>query len=108
MKKFPHLVQMHRTHAADGLVCMSVNTVDVEPADREKALTFLKEKGAAFPNFVLKDTEPNAEKWDERYPTAPTPLLMLFDRKGDRVKAYEEPPADEELEAEVKRLLAER
>jgi hypothetical protein len=107
VKKFPHLVQMHRTHAADGLVCMSLNAVDTEPADRERALTFLKEQGATFPNFILVDSEANEERYGEQYPTGAPPTVILFDRKGNRVKVLDS-PEEHEVEAEVKRLLAEK
>ena len=105
MKNFPHLVQMHTTHAAAGLVCMSVNAVETDPADRTRILKFLSEKGATFPNFVLKDTEANEERWKAQYPTIPPPLVLLFDRQGNRVKVFDEPD-HHVIEAEVKRLLA--
>ena len=99
---------MHRTHAADGLVCMSLNAVDTDPADREKVLAFLTEQGAAFPNFILKDdNEASAERYAKEYPTDAPPIVILFDRKGNRAKVLEQ-PEEAEVEAEVKRLLAEK
>ncbi|OWK38503.1 TlpA family protein disulfide reductase [Fimbriiglobus ruber] len=105
VKKFPHLVQMAKDHAAEGLVCMSLNPVDLEPADREKALKFLKAKGAAFPNFVVKDTEENEKKWSKQYPTTVTPALILVDRKGEVVKVITDEPNVEAIDAEVRKVL---
>ena len=98
---------MHRTYAADGLVCMSLDAVDTDPADRDKALAFLKEQGATFPNFLLKDNEANTERYGKDYPTDSPPTVILFDRKGNRVKVIEGPD-EAAIEAEVKRLLAEK
>jgi hypothetical protein len=105
VKKFPHLVQMHRTFAADGLVCMSVNSVDTDPGEKEKVLKFLTEKGASFPNFILKDSEENWKKWNDKYPTNVPPTIILFNRKGEQAKVLET-PNDREVEDEVKKLLA--
>ncbi len=103
----PHLVEMHHKYAADGLVCMTVDKEDADPGDRANALKFLQEKGAAFPNFLLKDTEANEKKWDEKYPTYATPLIVLFNRKGEKVQVYDKPD-DDEIEAQVRKLLAEK
>src|SRR5262245_3721896 len=48
-REFPHLVELHQTHAKDGVVCMSV-TVD-EASQQEAALKFLQNQNATFPNF---------------------------------------------------------
>ena len=99
---------MHRTYAADGLVCMSLDAVDTDPADREKVLAYLKQQGATFPNFILKDdNEANEERYGKDYPTGNPPTVILFDRKGNRVKVIEKPEVAA-VEAEVKRLLAEK
>jgi thiol-disulfide isomerase/thioredoxin len=107
VKKFPHLVAMHRKYAAKGLVCVSLNPVDTEPKDKAKVEKFLTEKGAAFPNFILDDSEENWKKWNEKYPTNVTPAVILFDRTGARVKVIEE-PEDAKVEADVEKLLAEK
>jgi thioredoxin-related protein len=109
VKKFPHLVQMHRKFGSQGLVCMSLNAVDLDAKDQAKVLEFLKEKEANFPNFLLKDDKPIPEL-AEKFPTEPTPLIMLFNRAGKRVKMLEvdKDLADENVEAEVKKLLDEK
>ena len=107
MKKFPHLVQMHKTYAVDGLVCLSLNNQDIEKPERDRALKFLQEQGASFANFLLVDSDENEKKYSDRYPTNVTPLVMIFNRKGNRVQAYDDPKA-EVIEAEVRKLLAEK
>jgi hypothetical protein len=107
VKKFPHLVQMHREFADAGLVVMSMNDVDNSTSQMKKVRDFLKEKGATFPNFVIRDSVENWEKWNEKYPSNVTPAVVFFDRQGNRVKVMEG-PTDEEVEAEARRLLAQK
>ena len=107
MKKFPHLVQMHKTYAADGLVCLSINNQDIDKPERARALKFLQEQGAKFDNFLIVDSEENEKKYAEKYPTNVTPLVMLFNRKGTRVQSYES-ATPETIEAEIRKLLAEK
>lgn len=107
VKKFPHLVAMHKKYGPRGLVCVSLNPVDTDPKDRAKVEKFLTEKGASFPNYILDDNEENWKKWNEKYPTNVTPAVILFDRKGERVKVIEE-PEDAKVEADVGKLLAEK
>lgn len=97
---------MHKTYAVDGLVCLSLDNQDVEKPDRDRALKFLQEQGANFANLLLVDTDANEKKYGEKYPTNITPLVMIFNRKGTRVQAYDDPKA-EVIEAEVRKLLAE-
>src|SRR4051812_28226046 len=52
-REFPHLVEMHRGYAPDGLVCLSVS-LDNED-DAGKALDFLKKQQATFVNYRLDD-----------------------------------------------------
>jgi len=75
---------MHRTHEAKGLVCFSVS-VD-EPADRPRVEAFLKEKGAALPNFLLADEKADAAHLQARFGyEGPRPHYVLFGRSGERV-----------------------
>lgn len=83
---------------------MSVNPVVSEHGDTAKLLRFLKDKGASFPNFLLTDADDNEEKWKATYPTYPTPLMILFDRQGNRSVIKE--PSSAEVEAQVEKLLA--
>jgi hypothetical protein len=107
VKKFPHLVQMHRDFADAGLAVLSMNDTDTSSSQMKKVREFLKEKGATFPNFVIRDTPENWEKSSEKYPGNVTPAVIFFDRQGNRAKVMEG-PTDEEVEAEARRLLAQK
>lgn len=107
MKKFPHLVEMHKKYGSQGLVCLTVNAVDTDAKDLPKVEKFLTEQGATFPTFILDDGEENWKKWNEKYPTNVTPTVILFNRKGERVNVIEEPD-DAKVEKDVEKLLAEK
>jgi thiol-disulfide isomerase/thioredoxin len=107
VKKFPHLVAMSKKYGPQGLVCISLNPVDTDPKDKAKVEKFLTEKGAAFPNYILDDSEENWKKWNDKYPTNVAPTVILFNRKGERVKVNEEPEAPQ-VEEDVEKLLAEK
>lgn len=83
---------------------MSVNPAVSEHKDKGKILSFLKDKGASFPNFLLTDADDNEEKWKGTYPTYPNPLMILFDRQGKQTVIRE--PSSAEVEAQVEKLLA--
>lgn len=105
MKKFPHLVQMHRTHAPDGLVCMSLDRSEEELAIQGKVLDFLKKQGADFPNFILKDSDADRDEFLKKYDAENSPAVILFDRAGNRVPVPDG-AKDEEVEKLVRDLLA--
>ncbi|MCE9528453.1 MAG: TlpA family protein disulfide reductase, partial [Planctomycetales bacterium] len=51
-KAFPHTVELHKKHQAEGLAVISVDFDLLE--DQEKALAFLKKQGATFDNLISK------------------------------------------------------
>jgi hypothetical protein len=104
VKKFPHLVQMHNEFAKDGLVAVSLNVMESELKSQDKVLAFLKRQGAAFPNFILKDTEENRDAFLTKFNLEATPAILLFDRAGQRVRLADD-TSDAELERTVKELL---
>lgn len=91
VKKFPHLVELHKKHAAKGLVCVSVDMDKLGGGayDRDKALGFLTKQAAAFPNFAMTDPDNKAD--DKALEAAfgedfrLLPYLVIFDRGGRRV-----------------------
>ena len=103
MKKFPHLVQMHRDWSAKGLVVLGVTTD--EPEDTSKVIEFLKLKSATFPNVLLKDTDANAKKHEDTYPTFPQPMLWVYDRTGKKVLHDEGKMKPDQVDEIVKKLL---
>lgn len=92
VKKFPALVEMHKTYEGKGLrvvsVCMEAMDGDpVTPEKREKMLAFLKAKGAAFPNFVVPDHKAAAEGMKAKFAFGmdSLPYMAVFARDGSRV-----------------------
>jgi thiol-disulfide isomerase/thioredoxin len=117
VKKFPHLVELHKKHAAKGLVCVSVDMDKLGGGtyDREKAFGFLKKQGAAFPNFAM--TDPDAKGDDKALEAAfgedfrLLPYMVIFDRGGRRVWDSANAPTGldttpAQIEAKVVELLA--
>jgi thiol-disulfide isomerase/thioredoxin len=112
VKKFPHLVELHTRYADKGLVCVSVSLDKLQPEGytRDKVLDFLKEKGAAFPNFVVADPDEDekviAGSLGEDFTLLP--YMALFDRSGRRVWGSSDRPklTDEQLEKKIEGLLA--
>jgi thiol-disulfide isomerase/thioredoxin len=116
VKKFPHLVELHKKHAAKGLVCVSVDMDKLGGGtyDRDKALGFLTKQGAAFPNFAMTDPDNKADDaalekaFGEDFRLLP--YLVIFDRGGRPVwnsaarENLDATPA--QVEAKVLELLA--
>lgn len=106
VKKFPHFVATHKKYADKGLVCMSVS---MDPKgkddkyDKDAVLKFLKEKEAAFPNFVLLGARDDDEKITKRFGLdGGIPFQALFGKDGKRVWTSE----DKELtDAELDKLI---
>ncbi len=105
VKKFPHLVELHKTFGTKGLVTISVST-DF-PEDTKDVIAFLKAKGATFPNFMLKDTEANEKKYEEKLPVFPQPMIWVFNRKGERILADEGKLKPDQLDALIQKALTE-
>jgi thiol-disulfide isomerase/thioredoxin len=113
VKKFPHLVELHKKYADKGLVCMSISmdkSEDAESYKQDKVMTFLKKQGAAFPNFVLsdprKDDDALAKILGPDYYIIP--YMVLFDRNGKRVwnSTAEKKTTDEQLDKLIEEQLA--
>jgi thiol-disulfide isomerase/thioredoxin len=112
VKKFPHLVELHKKYADKGLVCVSVSLDllgDKEAYKKEKVLTFLKGKGAAFPNFIAADPDDDKQLEvvlgeDFRL----LPYMVIFDKAGRRVWDSSNGPElkDDQLDKKIEELLA--
>ena len=72
---------------------------------KDRVLDFLVKQNAAFPNFILNDTEAAIDAWMDRYQTIPTPATVVYNRKGEYVKTLTE-ATPEQIEAAVKEQLA--
>jgi thiol-disulfide isomerase/thioredoxin len=82
-KEFPNLVKLHQEYGKKGLVCMSVS-VDTED-EKEDALKFLKEKGAAFENFLLADPP---EVWQKTLKFDAVPVVFVYGKDGKIAKKF--------------------
>jgi thiol-disulfide isomerase/thioredoxin len=78
-KEFPHLVELHKKYAAQGLVAISV-AVD-PPADtlNMRLLKFLNKVQATFTNLYLDEP---AEVWQKKLEVDEVPCIFVFDRQG--------------------------
>lgn len=106
-KEFPHLVKMHRDHARNGLVCVSV-CVD-EPKDRAAALKFLRKQEATFANYLLDE---DTTTWQDHWDLKGIPAVFLY-RDGKRIARFDCDDPDNQftyadVEKTVRRLLAKR
>lgn len=75
--KLPHVVELQKKHAKDGLVVLTV-TLD-EPSDKEEALERLKQKKVPLTNFLLDEPTAFAQK---KLRVEAVPAVYLFDRQG--------------------------
>jgi thiol-disulfide isomerase/thioredoxin len=106
-KEFPHLVELHQKRAKDGVVCMSVAWDSAD--DRDKALEFLQQRGATFPNFLLnKDDKDGTQKWLDAYDIGPIPVVLVFGRDGKLAKKFDREDPDHPFTyADVNKLVEE-
>jgi hypothetical protein len=106
-REFPHLVEMHKKYAAQGLVAISVSLDD--PRDKKvrgKIDQFLEKQRADFPNLVLDAKD---EEWQERLKINGPPCVYVFNRDNRHVlKLVEEEVKYAEIDKEVRALLAQK
>ena len=110
VKKFPHLVELHKKHAAKGLVCVSVDMGRLGTYDRAKSVEFLTKQQATFPNFAAADPDKDGPAIERAFGEdfRLLPYLVVFDRGGRRVWDSAATPdvTPEQVEAKVVELLA--
>jgi thiol-disulfide isomerase/thioredoxin len=111
VKRFPHIVEMQKKYADQGLVCISVSMDKLTPTTYKKdaVLAFLKKKDAAFPNYVVAEPEKDEAELTklltDEYRSIP--LLVIFDKAGRRVwTSADAPLTDAQLDKKVEDLLA--
>jgi len=114
VKSFPQLVDRHKKYAEKGLACVSL-CVDKygkeDDYDKEKVVTFLKDRRATMLNFIVaepkKDEEPLLKLLGD---FSTIPYMALFDRNGRRVWESDERPrlTEEQLNKKIEELLADK
>lgn len=79
-KGFPHIVDIHKRNAKDGLVVVSVS---LDPLDdsgiQDRVLKFLRVQGAAFINLLLDEP---FEFWQKKLGFDGPPCYFVFNRQG--------------------------
>ena len=83
-REFPHLVEMHKKYAKDGLVCMSV-AVD-EAKQKPAALAFLQKQEATFANYLLDE---EFDYWQNKFDINGPPAVFVFDRNNKRAGKFD-------------------
>lgn len=108
-QNFPHLVELHRKLADQGLKVISL-TLD-DPTDKKAvaaAEQFLQEKKAVFTNILLDE---NYGDGYDRLDINAIPAVFLFDPEGKEVKRYTMDDPDhqftyDQVEKDVTALLS--
>ncbi|HZU37986.1 MAG TPA: TlpA disulfide reductase family protein, partial [Gemmataceae bacterium] len=104
-REFPHLVDLHRKYAGDGVVCISA-TVD-EKKNVPAALAFLQSQGATFDNYWLDE---DFQLLTSKLGLSSVPAVFVYDRAGQRVATFDEdgdkPFSYADVEKRVVQLLA--
>lgn len=105
--EFPKLVKLHNKYVDRGVVCMSLCLPDTVKVDEtnEKALAFLKEQKAAFPNFRWHEKA----DWQEAFDISGPPAVRVYGTDGKLAKQFDHNNPDvewgyPEIEALVTKL----
>ena len=112
VKKFPHLVELHKTYADKGLVCVSLSMDkfgDEDDYKKEKVVKFLKDKGATFPNFIISEPKKDEEALLKILGDFQAiPYMVMYDRTGKKVWTSDEKLDDEKLAKLIEAELAKK
>ena len=110
-QQFPHTVELARKHGPSGAVVISMGLDD--PSDKDKAIAFLKEKGATFANY-LSEAGGSAESFTTLgLKGGSIPQYHLYDRSGKMRHEFHVDPAaaaqftHEDIETSLTELLKE-
>src|ERR1700722_15740050 len=95
-KEFPHLVDLHKKYAKDGLVCVSVSVDDAEEG-APAALKFLQKQNATFTNYRIFESD---DVWQPRWRFKGPPAVFVFDRQGRRAGKFTNDDPDEQFSYE--------
>ncbi len=101
LEEMPHIEELYRRYAADGLAVLSVNT---DVFSSERVASFLKKAGISPPYPVVRDPR---QEIVQAYNVELLPVTVIVDREG-WIRLYQEGyrPGDERaFEAKVRSLL---
>ena len=92
MVEFPHLVELHKQHGSDKLVCMSASCdyagIKSKPPEsyRDRVLKFLTQQNATFQNVLLNV---ESDTLFEKMELASIPAVYVFGRDGKVAKRFD-------------------
>jgi hypothetical protein len=91
----PHLVQMHKKHASDGLIALavSIDTLKVEDGEKlmprqkvdatvQKVQEVIRKQGMKFPTVILDDRGEVDDFAYKKLRFEGPPCVFIFDREG--------------------------
>ncbi len=109
-KKFPHVVELAKTRAEDGLQVISVSLDALSydlPEARSNSLEFLTQQQATFPNFLMTSNTDDLNAWEDKFPTGALPIYHIYDRQGKRIQTFGngKPFSAQELDQVIDQLL---
>lgn len=103
----PHLVDLQKKHATDGLAVVTVNIDDPnDEAARQSALKFLQRINAPFINLA-KATQ-NVAVWDKELTFQYIPHAQVYNRQGELVKEFSGGGQHNQVEELVAKLLQDK
>ena len=103
-KGFPHIVELHKKYAKDGLVVVSVSLDPIDDsASQTNALRFLKKADAEFTNLYLDEP---SELWQKKLGINGPPCYYVFNRAGQWTKF--EPQENEPVYPAIEKCIVER
>jgi thiol-disulfide isomerase/thioredoxin len=102
-KEFPHLVELSRRYARDGVAFMSVS---VDPVDNKaSALAFLQKHNPPFTNYLLDEDH---HLWQDKWDVNGLPAVLVFDQRGEQVRKIDnDDPGKPFTTADVETVLKE-
>lgn len=107
-ENFPHVVEMHKKYAKQGLAVISLSLDDPDQPKRvAEAKAFLQSKGATFPNYYLSESSESAF---EKLNIVGIPAVFLYGPDGKEVKRFsfedpDHPFTYDDVEAAIKDRL---
>ena len=106
----PHLVEMQKKHAGNGLVVIAVSLDDPEEKDLiAEAVKYLRQINSPFVNLHLNEPQ---ESWDKKLGQSFPPFYYIFDRRGKWVRYrgadYEKGVPYDEMDKVILKMLDEK
>jgi thiol-disulfide isomerase/thioredoxin len=103
----PHLVELQKKYATDGLAVVTVNIDDPKDEDaRQSALQFLQKINAPFINLA-KESQ-SAAVWEKELTFQYIPHAQVYNRQGELVKEFSGGGKHNQIEELVAKLLQDK